>query len=104
MREFGCITTQVDVLNNFPTLFLPKSAATLVTRIGNGLSGTAPAEAGFYNELRPLFEIEAPFGYYSAAQPGSWRAVHLLEDLVRTRGATFCEPTTLKSPASKPTR
>lgn len=77
-----------------PDTLFAKSAATLVTRIGNGLSGTAPAEAGFYNELRPLFEIEAPFGYYSAAQPGSWRAVHLLEDLVRTRGATFCEPTT----------
>ena len=77
-----------------PATIFVKSAPTLVTRIGNGLSGTAPAEAGFYNELRSLFDLEAPLGYYSAAQPGSYRAVHLLEDLVATRGATFCEPTT----------
>lgn len=75
------------------TIFI-KSAPTLVTRIGNGLSGTAPAEAGFYNELRPLFQLEAPYGYYSASQRRSYRAIHLLEDLVATRAATFCAPTT----------
>jgi aminoglycoside phosphotransferase (APT) family kinase protein len=75
------------------TLFV-KSASTLVTRIGNGLTGTADSEAGFYNELRPLFELEAPHGYYSASQRRSCRAVHLLEDLEATRGATFCTPTT----------
>lgn len=82
------------VTEQLPETIFVKSASTLVTRIGNGLSGTAPAEAGFYNKLRPLFGLEAPFGYYSAAQPGSHRSVHLLEDLVATRGASFCEPTT----------
>lgn len=77
-----------------PATIFVKSAPTFVTRIGNGLTGTAPAEAGFYNELRPLFQIEAPHGYYSAAQHRSYRAIHLLEDLVATRAATFCVPTT----------
>ncbi len=85
--------SQSGVTGQLPETIFVKSASTLVTRIGNGLSGTAPAEAGFYNELRPLLGLEAPFGYYSAAQPGSHRSVHLLEDLVSTRGASFCEPT-----------
>jgi hypothetical protein len=71
-----------------------KSTPTLVTRISNGLTGTAPAELGFVNELRRLLEIEAPRGYYSAFERHTYRAIHLLEDLVATRQATFCEPTT----------
>lgn len=84
----------IDDTEKLPATIFVKSAPTLVTRIGNGLSGTAPAEAGFYNELRPRFELEAPHGYYSAFQSRSGRAIHLLEDLVATRGATFCAPTT----------
>jgi aminoglycoside phosphotransferase (APT) family kinase protein len=84
----------VSDTSRLPTTLFVKSAPTLVTRISNGLSGTAPAEAGFYNELRPLFELEAPHGYYSATQRYSYRAIHLLEDLVATRAATFCTPTT----------
>ncbi|BBW99589.1 phosphotransferase [Mycolicibacterium moriokaense] len=80
--------------SRLPKTIFVKSAPTLVTRISNGLSGTAPAEAGFYNELRPLLELEAPHGYYSATQRYSYRAIHLLEDLVGTRAATFCTPTT----------
>lgn len=80
--------------DRLPKTMFVKSAPTLVTRISNGLSGTAPAEAGFYNELRPLLELEAPHGYYSATQRHSYRAIHLLEDLVATRAATFCAPTT----------
>lgn len=87
--QYGAISGTGTV----PASIFVKSAATLVTRIGNGLSGTAPAEAGFYNDLRPLFELEAPHGYYSAFQRRSFRAIHLLEDLVATRGATFCTPT-----------
>lgn len=79
---------------DLPATIFIKSVPSLVTRIGNGLSGTAFTEAGFYNELRQHFEFEAPYGYYSAAQPRTYRAIHLLEDLVATRGATFCEPTT----------
>ncbi|MDA4109124.1 aminoglycoside phosphotransferase family protein [Mycolicibacterium holsaticum] len=76
-----------------PSTVFVKCAPSLVTRLGNGLSGTAFAEAGFYNQLRDRFELEAPYGYYSAAQRRSYRAIHLLEDLVATRAATFCVPT-----------
>ncbi|MGV0617952.1 phosphotransferase family protein [Mycolicibacterium sp. XJ2546] len=77
-----------------PSTVFVKTASSLVTRIGNGLSKTSYAEAGFYNELRKYFDLEAPYGYYSAAEPRTCRAIHLLEDLVATRGADFCDPTT----------
>jgi aminoglycoside phosphotransferase (APT) family kinase protein len=77
-----------------PATVFAKSTPTLVTRIANGITGTAPAEAGFYRELRPLLTLEAPYGYYNAADTRSFRTVHLLEDLVATRNATFCAPTT----------
>jgi aminoglycoside phosphotransferase (APT) family kinase protein len=76
-----------------PTLFA-KSTPTLVTRIANGITGTARAEAGFYQMLRPQLNLEAPTGYHCAADSRSFRTIHLLEDLVATRDATFCVPTT----------
>lgn len=79
---------------DLPATMFVKSSPTLVTRISNGLTGTAPTEAGFFNELRRLFDLEAPYGFYSAFDPRSYRSVQLLEDLVATRGASFCEPTT----------
>jgi thiamine kinase-like enzyme len=77
-----------------PSTVFVKTASSLVTRIGNGLSKTSYAEAGFYNEFRRYFELEAPSGYYSAVEPRTCRAIHLLEDLGATRGADFCNPTT----------
>lgn len=77
-----------------PATVFAKSTPTLVTRIANGITGTAPAEAGFYRKLRPLLTLEAPYGYHNAADTRSFRTIHLLEDLVATRNATFCVPTT----------
>lgn len=88
--RYSAITESDDL----PATLFIKSAPTFVTRIGNGLSGTAPTEAGFYNELRFKLELEAPYGYYSAFERYSCRTVHLLEDLAATRAATFCTPTT----------
>ncbi|BBZ77300.1 aminoglycoside phosphotransferase [Mycolicibacterium anyangense] len=79
---------------SLPATLFVKSTPSLATRIGNGLTGCAPAEAGFYNRVRPLLRIEAPHGYYSAVQPLAYRAIHLLEDLSATRAATFWTPTT----------
>jgi aminoglycoside phosphotransferase (APT) family kinase protein len=76
-----------------PSLFA-KSTPTVLTRIANGASGTTAAEAGFYREIRPAIEVEAPRGYHSAFESRSLRSIHLLEDLVATRGASFCTPTT----------
>lgn len=69
-----------------------KSTPTLTTRIANGLTGTAPTEAGFYRQLRPQLDLEAPRGYHNAFDPKSWRSIQIIEDLVMTKGAAFGSP------------
>jgi hypothetical protein len=69
-----------------------KSTPTFTTRIANGLTGTAPTEAGFYRQLRPALDLEAPIGFHSAFDSKSWRSVQIIEDLVATKGATFGSP------------
>jgi hypothetical protein len=77
-----------------PATVFAKSTPSLVTRLANGATGSSATEAGFYRELRPELEVEAPIGWHSAFDPSSFRSIHLLEDLTTTRGATFCTPTT----------
>lgn len=81
-------------LHDLPETVFAKSTPTLVTRIANGITGTARAEAGFYAELRPQLSLEAPEAYHCAFDARSFRSIHLLEDLVATRDAVFCTPTT----------
>jgi thiamine kinase-like enzyme len=80
-----------------PTTMFAKSTPTFATRIANGLTGTAPAEAGFYRELRPQLDLEAPLGYYGALDDKSWRSMQIIEDLVATKDATFCSPSRVGS-------
>jgi len=75
-----------------PATMFAKSTPTFATRIANGLTGTAPTEAGFYRELRPQLDIEAPLGYHGAFDERSWRSIQIIEDLVATKGAGFCSP------------
>lgn len=77
-----------------PATVFAKATPTLMTRLANGATGTSRTEAGFYREVRPELEIEAPRGWYSAVDARNFRSIHLLEDLTDTRGATFCTPTT----------
>jgi hypothetical protein len=46
-------------------------------------------EPGFYMEVRPTLEIEAPIGYFAAVDSRSWRSIVLIEDVSSTRGARF---------------
>lgn len=78
--------------SELPATMFVKSTPTLTTRIANGLTGTAPTEAGFYQHLRPQLDLQAPQGYHSAFNSKSWRSVQIIEDLVATKGATFCSP------------
>jgi aminoglycoside phosphotransferase (APT) family kinase protein len=78
--------------DNQPATMFVKSTPTFTTRIANGLTGTAPTEAGFYRELRPLLDIEAPRGYHGAFDDTSWRSIQIIEDLVATKDASFCSP------------
>lgn len=82
-----------------PASVFAKTAPGLLTRIGTGLTGIARAEAGFYQEIRPFLDLEAPLGYHADWSPRSFRSVQLLEDLVATKGATFCSPTNPVSPS-----
>jgi hypothetical protein len=72
-----------------PSMFM-KTSPTLLTRMANSGSGVSVAEGNFYRLLRPELNIEAPIGYYSSFDKASCRSIHLLEDLVATKGARFC--------------
>ncbi len=74
-----------------PSRVFAKAAPGLATRLTNGLSGVAVAEAGFYRDLRPRLTIEAPIAFHSAVDTRNHRMVHLLDDLAATRAATFCD-------------
>ncbi|MEO9329065.1 aminoglycoside phosphotransferase family protein [Gordonia aurantiaca] len=71
-----------------PTSMFVKSTPTIVTRLANSV--TMAEEAEFYNHFRPrLGQLEIPYGYHSAVDARTFRSIHLIEDLVDTKGATF---------------
>ena len=55
-----------------------------------GFNGTARVEGQFFTQLRPLLQIEAPVGYHAAFDRRTFASILLLEDLVATKSATFC--------------
>ena len=60
-------------------------------RFANVLTRTAQAEGRFYAEIRPQLNIEAPLGYFWAADDtDTYRSIILIEDLVHAKNATFC--------------
>ncbi len=71
-----------------PTQLFAKSTPTLATRLSAGMA--AAAEGRFLLELRPSLAIEAPVCLYSARDADSGRSLHLLENLIATRSARFC--------------
>jgi aminoglycoside phosphotransferase (APT) family kinase protein len=82
-----------------PCSMFTKSLPSVVTRMIGGFNGTARAEGRFYMQLRPQLEIEAPVGYHAASDPRTFAAILLLEDLVATKSATFCNHRTYVSRA-----
>jgi hypothetical protein len=81
-----------------PALFI-KSLPTLVTRMIGGYNGTARVEGRFYSDVRPELTIEAPLGYHSAFDPKSLACVNIIEDIVATKRASFCDHSTLVTQA-----
>jgi thiamine kinase-like enzyme len=71
-----------------------KTLPTVVTRMIGGFNGTARAEGLFYRDLRPVLAIEAPRGFHTAFDRRSLAGINVLEDIVATRGASFCGPET----------
>jgi aminoglycoside phosphotransferase (APT) family kinase protein len=73
-----------------PVSIFTKSLPSIVTRMIGGFNGTARVEGSFFTQVRPQLEIEAPLCYHSAYDRRTFAAIHLLEDLVATKSATFC--------------
>ena len=73
-----------------PVSIFTKSLPSIVTRMIGGFNGTARVEGSFFTQIRPELEIEAPLCYHSAYDRRTFAAIHLLEDLVATKSATFC--------------
>ena len=82
-----------------PVSIFTKSLPSIVTRMIGGFNGTARVEGNFYTKIRPQLEIEAPSCYHSAYNRQTFAAIHLLEDLVSTKSATFCNDKTYVSRA-----
>jgi aminoglycoside phosphotransferase (APT) family kinase protein len=82
-----------------PVSIFTKSLPSVVTRMIGGFNGTARVEGNFYTQLRPALQIEAPLCYHSAYDRKTFAAIHLLEDLVAAKSATFCNHKTYVSRA-----
>lgn len=77
------------VAAGLPREVYTKSTPGFINRVLIGITGAAGAEALFYDRIRDSLEIGAPAGYHGAWDPRSCRSMILIEDIVRTRGATF---------------
>jgi hypothetical protein len=73
-----------------PGSIFTKSLPSVVTRMIGGFNGTARVEGRFYMQLRPQLDIEAPISYHAASDRRTFASILLLEDMVATKSATFC--------------
>lgn len=76
-----------------PEALFAKTTTAFAQRILLGGGKMIDGETRFFRDFRPQVEMEAPIGYWGAADPGSWRSIALMEDIAETRGAEFIEPT-----------
>lgn len=76
-----------------PKSIFAKGTPTFVTRVSMTTVPSVQLEAQFFNRVRPNIDLEAPIGYHSAYDLFTGRSIHLLEDLVATKGATFPKAT-----------
>jgi len=74
-----------------PRTLFTKSLPDVTTRMIAGVTGHARTEGNFYTQLRRELELEIPIAYHSTVDRESFAAVHVFEDLVATRGASFCD-------------
>jgi hypothetical protein len=79
-----------------PRSVVAKMSPTVTTRLALGISRAMVDEWLAYTHFRPHLGpgFEAPWGYHAAYDLRTFRHVTLMEDLVGTRGATFCSPET----------
>ncbi|GGK97106.1 aminoglycoside phosphotransferase family protein [Nocardia jinanensis] len=75
-----------------PEHLFAKTTLTFTQRLTQYLAHALPGEPGFFQHLRPGLDIEAPRGYFGAADTRTGRSLTLLEDVSATRQAHFCTP------------
>ncbi|WP_280460425.1 aminoglycoside phosphotransferase family protein [Nocardia carnea] len=75
-----------------PEHLFAKTTLTFTQRLTQYLAHALPGEPGFFQHLRPELDIEAPRGYFGAADLRTGRSLTLLEDVSVTQGARFCTP------------
>ncbi|HLS75453.1 MAG TPA: aminoglycoside phosphotransferase family protein [Nocardia sp.] len=83
---------EIGVSAGLPTALFAKTTTAFSQRILLGGGRMIDGETRFFRDFRPRVEMEAPIGYWGAADPGSWRSIALMEDIAATRGAEFIEP------------
>ena len=79
------------------TVFVKSAATDLGTRLFGGLARLGEVEVGFYRDLRPGLELEAPRVWGTRFDARTGRFAIVLEDL-SARGATFVDTRTPLSP------
>lgn len=72
-----------------PTSLFTKTLPTVANRMMVGITGHARTEGRFYTQMRPELDLEIPRCYHSTVDRESCAAIHVLEDLVATKRATF---------------
>lgn len=66
--------------DKMPKSVFCKAAHSINNRITLSVGGTY-TEVCFFNEVRPLIEIEAPTAYFAGYNPDSWAAMIMLKDM-----------------------
>ncbi|MCW3041491.1 MAG: hypothetical protein JWM31_3396, partial [Solirubrobacterales bacterium] len=85
---------EAGVAAGLPAAVYSKTSPGFVNRVLIGVTGAAAAEALFYSRIRPALELGAPAGYYGGFDAQTSRSLVLIEDIVRTRQATFGDTAT----------
>ena len=76
-----------------PTELFTKSTPNLASRLLTVPAGALQVECLFYNSIRPTLNVETPIGYYADFDSHSGRSMILLEDVGKSKAATFGDPT-----------
>jgi Phosphotransferase enzyme family len=76
-----------------PTELFTKATTSYRQRLLVGGAGVLEGEPRFYLSLRPKSSVEAPRGYWGAADERTWRSIVIMEDVASTKGARFVGPT-----------
>ncbi len=93
--EYNAAGTDADL----PRSVFTKTLPSVMNRMMGGFNGTSYAEGRFLTELRPALHIECPLGYHAALDRRTYAAINVLEDLVATKQANFCDAQTAISRA-----